>query len=121
MAEIRLIRNADAPWEEVSPEWKANQKAGDPGLRFKRLISQEAGMPNMQQSDYFPHHHETPHSHPEDEILYVLSGAIFFGRETLGPGDAIFVPKGKIYSLRTEDSGAEFVRIGFGDLTPDRG
>ncbi len=121
MAEILLIRNVEQPWHDVSPEWQANQKIGDPGLRFKRLMAQAPGMPNMQHSEYYPHHHEAPHSHPEDEILYILNGTVFFGCEALGPGDTIFVPSGKIYSLHTKETGAEFVRVGFGDLTPDRG
>jgi quercetin dioxygenase-like cupin family protein len=118
MAEIRLIRDADAPWEDVSAAWKANQKPGDPGLRFKRLLPSAAGSPNMQRTEYAPHHHEAPHSHPEDEVLFVLGGKLFFGREELGFGDAIFVPRGKVYSLRTEGTGAQFVRIGFGDYAP---
>ncbi len=121
MAEIMLVRGADAAWNTVSPEWQANQKPGDPGLRFKRLLAHAPGMPNMQHSEYFPHHHEAPHSHPEDEILYVLKGTIYFGREVLGSGDTVFVPKDKVYSLHTKETGAEFVRVGFGDLTPERG
>lgn len=116
MAEIRLIRDADAPWEEVSPAWHEKQREGDPGLRFKRLLPSVAGMPNLQRTEYRPHHHEAPHSHPEDEIIFVLGGRLFFGRDELGFGDAIFVPRDKTYSLRTDESGAAFVRIGLSDL-----
>ncbi|MDE2595445.1 MAG: cupin domain-containing protein [Sphingomonadales bacterium] len=121
MADIRLIRDAEAPWEEVSAAWKANQRAGDPGLRFKRLLPSAPGMPNLQRTEYRPHHHEAPHSHPEDEIIFVLGGRLFFGREELGFGDAIFVPQGKTYSLRTDEAGAQFVRVGLSDLRGGNG
>lgn len=119
--DIRLIRDSAIAWEESSPAWKASQRPDDPGLRFKRLLPTSAAMPNMQRTEYRPHHHEAPHSHPEDEILFVLGGKLLFGREELGFGDAIFVPKNKVYSLRTDETGAQFVRIGLGELTPERG
>lgn len=112
MSEIALIRDADQPWQEVPDFWKAKQKEGDPGLRFKVLMGQGTGPVNMQRTQYYPGHHEAPHSHPEDEILYILEGKIHFGRDELGPGDAIFVPKDKVYSLHTGETGVTFVRIG---------
>jgi quercetin dioxygenase-like cupin family protein len=122
MTEIKIIRDAEADWQEVRPEWAAKYKADDPGLKFKRLLPGDVpAMPNMQRSQYHPHHHEPPHSHPEDEILYVLSGRVFFGREELGAGDAIYVPQGKVYSLRTGETGAEFLRVGFGELSAPSG
>lgn len=122
MSQITIIRDAVAPWQEVRADWAAKYKAGDQGLTFKRLLpGGEPGMPNMQRTRYNPNHREPPHSHPEDEIIYVLAGQVFFGREELGAGDAIHVPQGKIYSLRTGDEGAEFLRIGFGDLRAPAG
>ena len=112
MSEIMLIRDEAEPWQEVPDFWKAKQKADDPGLRFKVLIPQGAASANMQRTQYYPHHHEAPHSHPEDEILYILEGAIHFGRDVLGQGDAIFVPRDKTYSLHTGETGVTFVRIG---------
>ena len=111
MSEIMLIRDGAEPWQEVPDFWKAKQKQDDPGLRFKVLIPQGAASANMQRTQYYPGHHEAPHKHPEDEILYILVGKIQFGRDELGPGDAIFVPKDKVYSLRS-DQGCTFVRIG---------
>ena len=111
MSEIMLIRDEAEPWQEVPDFWKAKQKKDDPGVRFKVLIPQGAASANMQRTQYLPGHHEAPHSHPEDEILYILEGKIQFGRDELGAGDAIFVPKDKTYSLRS-DEGCTFVRIG---------
>jgi quercetin dioxygenase-like cupin family protein len=122
MSQITIIRDAKADWQEVRPEWAAKYKADDPGLRFKRLLSGgQADMPNMQRSQYHANHHEPPHSHPEDEILYVLAGHVFFGREQLSKGDAIYVPQGKVYSLRAGEEGAEFLRVGFGELSASAG
>jgi quercetin dioxygenase-like cupin family protein len=117
MAKVIVMHDAACPWEEVRPDWQAKYADGDAGLRFKRLLSHGPGMPNMQRTEYRPRHHEPPHSHPEDEVLFVLSGTLFHGREKLGFGDAIFVAKDTTYSLRTEDEGASFVRVGFGDLS----
>lgn len=116
MAGITIIRDREQPWEEVSPEWRARQRDGDPGLEFKRLLPHRPGAPNLQRTRYRPHHHEAPHTHPEDEIIFVLAGLIRFGREELRAGDAIMVPKDTTYSLHTDATGAEFLRIGLSDL-----
>lgn len=118
MAKVIVVHDAECEWEQLSPSWQAKYAEEDHGLRFKRLLPGAPGMPNMQRTEYMPHHHEPPHRHPEDEVLFVLSGALFHGREKLTFGDAIYVAKDTTYSLRTEAEGASFVRIGFGDLAP---
>lgn len=118
MTGIILIRDSEHAWEEASPDWQAKRRDGDPGLKFKRLLPHVPAAPNLQRTHYHPGHHEPPHSHPEDEIIFVLEGTIHFGRTQLGFGDAIFVPKNTTYSLHTGESGAQFVRIGFSDLAP---
>lgn len=117
MAKVLVVHDADCDWQEASPSWQAKYAEGDRGLRFKRLMASAPDMPNMQRTEYLPHHHEPPHSHPEDEVLFVLSGELFFGRDRLGFGDVIYVARDTTYSLRTEEAGASFVRIGFGDLS----
>jgi quercetin dioxygenase-like cupin family protein len=119
-----LIRDSTLSWEEVAPDWKARQQAEDPGLRFKRLLPHASGRPNVQRTEYRPGHREAPHSHPEDEIIFVLDGLLCFGREELRFGDAIFVPKDTVYSLHTGETGAQFLRVGLSDLAapePGRG
>ena len=117
MPRVIVVRDAECPWEQVSPSWQEKYADKDRGLRFKRLLSHGSGMPNMQRTEYMPHHHEPPHSHPEDEVLFVLSGELFYGREKLSFGDAIYVARDTTYSLRTENNGASFVRVGLADLS----
>jgi quercetin dioxygenase-like cupin family protein len=110
---VLVIRDDDSPWKEPPAGWPGKAKPGEPGLAYKMLMG-APGTPNLQRTRYEPGHFEPPHSHPEDEIIYLLSGSIAFGDQTLGFGDAIFVPKDTRYSLRAGDDGAEFVRVGFG-------
>lgn len=117
MSRVIISRDADAVWEEASANWQPQAPGEARGLRFKRLMRTLPGMPNMQRTQYHPFHHERPHSHPEDEVLFVLAGELFHGRDRLVAGDAIYVARDTTYSLRTEETGAEFVRVGMGDLS----
>lgn len=111
---VTVIRDRDQPWLDVSDQWAGKAKAGEPGLSYKSLLGGRPGAPNMQRTRYEPHHFEPPHTHPEDEVIYLLAGAIAFGDQQLGPGDALFVPRETRYSLKAGADGAEFVRVGFG-------
>jgi quercetin dioxygenase-like cupin family protein len=50
-----------------------------------------------------------PHSHPGEEIIYVLQGTLEYrvaGRPvTLGPGGVLFIPAGTVHSARNIGSG----------------
>jgi quercetin dioxygenase-like cupin family protein len=115
---IVVIKDAEQPWHETDPSWAGKAKEGEPSLRFKRLMPSTSGRPNMQRTQYEPHHIEPLHSHPEDEVLFILAGKVSFGREELGAGDALFIPRDHRYTLRTGETGVEFLRIGFSDLAP---
>ena len=117
MPRVITVKDADCAWEQVSPSWQAKYAEEDRGLRLKRLLSGMPALPNMQRTEYMPHHREPPHSHPEDEVLFVLAGALFHGRDKLTFGDVIYVARDTTYSLRTEAEGASFVRVGFGELS----
>ena len=74
--------------QSVNPDFKIKivwvNSWYDPGKEAdaaKVLMGQGQGPVNMQRTQYYPGHHEAPHSHPEDEILYILEGKIHFGRD----------------------------------------
>jgi quercetin dioxygenase-like cupin family protein len=110
---IVVIRDQEKEWLTPPAEWPGKAKAGEPTVYYKSLMMTAPDKPNMQRTRYEPNHFEPPHSHPEDEVIYLLSGELSFGNQDLGAGDALFVPKNTRYSLRTGDAGCEFVRVGF--------
>jgi quercetin dioxygenase-like cupin family protein len=50
-----------------------------------------------------------PHSHSQDELIHVVSGAILLGRQRVGPGDTLAIAAGARYGFRGGDDGFVFV------------
>jgi quercetin dioxygenase-like cupin family protein len=107
-----MVRDADQDWREVPVDWPGRTEPGEPKVVYKVLIDWNTGLPNMQRVRFEPHHFEPPHSHEEDEIIYLLQGALSFGDQTVIQNDTLFIPKNTRYSLRAGEAGAEFVRVG---------
>lgn len=42
-----------------------------------------------------------PHSHDDDEIFYIVSGALHWQEKALLAGGSIYIPAGTLYSFRT--------------------
>jgi quercetin dioxygenase-like cupin family protein len=112
MAGVQIVRGAEKEWREVPQDWPGRAKEGEPRVIYKTLMARGPGVPNMQRSRYEPHHFEPPHSHDEDEVIYLLTGFLELGDVRLDVGDAIYVPKNTRYSLRAGEGGAEFLRVG---------
>jgi hypothetical protein len=121
MARIQIVRDAELEWLDVPNTWPGKAKDGAPGLHYKRILPHAPHMPNMQRTRYEPFHHEPPHSHPEDEVMFVLAGELFHGRDKLIYGDSLYIARDTTYSLRTEGEGAEFLRVGLSDLSAPSG
>jgi hypothetical protein len=52
---------------------------------------------------------DLPHTHTQDEIIYVLDGSIIVGRHEYGPGHAVCIPANVRYSVTTGGSGMSFL------------
>jgi quercetin dioxygenase-like cupin family protein len=63
------------------------------------------------QIDLGPDAEVEPHAHTEDEIVYVLKGAILLGARTVGPGDALYVAKDTLYGFKTGPDGCSFLNF----------
>jgi hypothetical protein len=50
-----------------------------------------------------------PHSHSQDELIHVVSGAILLGRQRVGPGDTLAIAAGARYGFRGDEHGFVFV------------
>lgn len=112
MPELRIVRDAELDWREVSDDWPGKAKPGEPQVAYKILMDREPGQPNLQRVRFEPSHFEPPHSHDEDEIILLVQGALTLGDQRILQGDSLFVPKNTRYSLRAGGDGAEFVRVG---------
>lgn len=51
----------------------------------------------------------SPHSHSADEILFVLRGEIRFGRQAVGPGQAVAISANRQYAFRSGPAGFAFL------------
>jgi quercetin dioxygenase-like cupin family protein len=49
------------------------------------------------------------HSHSQDELIHLLSGEITVGRNTLGPGDTLYVQAGRRYTFTGGSEGFSFL------------
>lgn len=52
-----------------------------------------------------------PHCHDEDEIMYVLSGSVSFGRRLMGPGASVMIPKFTLYSFTAGPDGVHLANF----------
>ncbi len=55
--------------------------------------------------DYLPDAEIAVHAHDEEEIIYVLRGAILLGNRTLGPGGSLYVAGNTLYSFKAGPEG----------------
>jgi hypothetical protein len=51
------------------------------------------------------------HYHTDDEIIFILSGAMIVGSRELGPGTALAIDSNTIYSFKTGPEGLEFINF----------
>jgi quercetin dioxygenase-like cupin family protein len=57
---------------------------------------------------YVPNAVIDPHSHDEDEIIYVVEGELHLGARVLRPGSSIYIPRATVYSYQ---AGADGLRV----------
>jgi quercetin dioxygenase-like cupin family protein len=60
---------------------------------------------------FAPHAQAGRHSHPGEEIAYVISGELVYELDgqppvTLRPGDSLFIPSGAVHAVRNTGAGA---------------
>jgi hypothetical protein len=55
------------------------------------------------------HVKDLPHTHTQDEIIYILGGSVLIGRHEYGPGHAIAIPADVRYSVTTGEHGMAFL------------
>lgn len=113
VGQIVITQEADTPWRWSSKKaWSGTAEKGEPGVRYKVLNSATIAGPNVQLAQYEPGHVEPAHSHPHDEVLYILEGAGTVGDRDLTPGMLLYVEKDTLYGpLTSGPNGLTFLRV----------
>lgn len=105
-------------WLGVPDSWAGKASRGEPGVRYKAFSTASASVPAGQLVEYEPGHLERPHSHPEDEVLYLLSGELRLGEAVLGPGSVVVIDGGTVYGPVESVGGCRFLRLSLGNRAP---
>ena len=89
-------------------------QAGQPGTRRTDLQRHDLSVPGREviqvRVDFDPGYVAPRHTHPGEEIIYVIEGTLEYQIEgqparTVKPGDVLFVPAGAIHSVKNVGTG----------------
>jgi len=58
-----------------------------------------------------PHRRDTPHSHSQDELIYIMDGSLVMGRSEYMPGTCLALPANVRYSVTTGANGIKFINF----------
>ena len=58
-----------------------------------------------------PHRRDTPHSHSQDELIYIMDGSLVMGRSEYMPGTCLALPANVRYSVTTGAHGIKFINF----------
>jgi hypothetical protein len=100
-----VIRGNDSGWQETAH--RANGRRGKNFGFFDqdRGIAIRAAVNVTKSTRYTPRHR-----HVFDQVRFILSGKVKYGREVYGPGDCIYLPEGVPYG--PEDASVSEEKIG---------
>lgn len=108
MGRIYVKREQEVPWADSNARHITN---GRSAVRNKIMGDEETG-PWVRVVDYAPGYEFEPHSHDQDEVIYVLQGDAEVGGENYGPGTVIYIEKNTPYGpLKAGPEGFRFVLV----------
>jgi quercetin dioxygenase-like cupin family protein len=58
-----------------------------------------------------PHRRDIPHSHSQDELIYIMDGSLVMGRSEYMPGTCLALPANVRYSVTTGAHGIKFINF----------
>jgi hypothetical protein len=79
------------------------------------LVWSDAGCPTcemwLHESQFFGVTKVPPHAHTEDEVIFVLDGAMKLGRRDLGQGGVLAIDANTVYTFNTGAEGCRFINF----------
>ena len=111
MAELRITRVDDVPWQEV----KAQQHGDRRVSVWEKYLEWTPGLMVLY-ARYDPGMLIERHGHRSDHIVYVLEGQVTVGEEVCGPGTNLVLEQGAVFGpIEAGPDGAVMLELMLGD------
>ena len=101
MGRTIIMHIDDAPWIQGGPTTKTGYQ----------MIGEEDEGQHVVIPSFSPHQHVAPHTHSQDEVIYILEGGLTLGDRTCGPGTFIFIEGNTEYEFTAGDQGLRFLNV----------
>jgi quercetin dioxygenase-like cupin family protein len=116
MAKVRLTTAEKAEWivsgeRKLDAGERAKLRSGELTSSYSIREPGDAASPQLVELTYEPNAEIRTHCHDEDEIIYVLSGAMRIGARTVGPGACLTVPGGVFYGFHAGPEGLHILNF----------
>jgi quercetin dioxygenase-like cupin family protein len=110
MAKVRLITEDKLDWivsgeRQLDDEERGKLRQGELTSRYRIREAGDGQSPQLVELAYEPGAEIQTHCHDEDEIIYILSGAMVIGARTVGPGASLTIPGSTFYGFRAGPEG----------------
>ena len=116
MPKVRVTANDEQPWtvsgdRPIDDDERAKLRQGELTSAFRIREPGSEGAPQLVELRYEPGAEIRTHAHDEDEIIYVLDGAMRVGARTLGPGACLTIAGGVFYGFHAGDEGLRILNF----------
>ncbi len=106
MGKAIIMHIDDAPWIRGEP-----RKPGGPATNGGQLVGDIRTGPWIHVESLPANLAVPPHSHSQDETMYIVEGQISLGARKCGPGTVVWVEKDTQYGFKVGPEGVRFLNI----------
>jgi mannose-6-phosphate isomerase-like protein (cupin superfamily) len=116
MARVKLTLPEQCPWLTMSnapptDETRAKLAEGELSSEFKLREAGSELTPQLVELRYPPNAEIRLHAHDEDEIMYVLEGAMRINSRTVGPGACLYIAGHTFYGFHAGPEGLHLLNF----------
>jgi mannose-6-phosphate isomerase-like protein (cupin superfamily) len=116
MGKVRLTTGDQQEWilsgeRQLDDAERGKLRQGELTSSYRIREPGDAASPQLVELTYEPGAEIQTHCHDEDEIIYVLSGAMVIGARTVGPGACLTVPGKTFYGFHAGPEGLHLLNF----------
>ena len=106
MGRALIMHIDDAPYRRGGPN-----TLGGPITRGNQFFGDMEKGPWVMINSLHPGFVSKPHSHDQDELIYIVQGTMTMGSKECGPGTLVFMEKDTVYGFTAGDEGVRFLNV----------